>query len=152
MRVLLLNPDSLFVPALENHYGYGKGELTNHIRYVTEKWEILAKEAEDKKTYFTDKKYRRTHRRSYKTKEYGSIEIYYYNGQPTNSIYRIDDKLIVVNTKTSHEKSIHLPYMIYKKNNSQIGMYDLYLNEYNKIIEEATKIEMVEKNEECEVS
>lgn len=71
--------------------------------------------------------------------------MYYFNGQPTNSIYRIDDKIIVVSCKNSKIKSIHLPYMIFKNNESN-GMYKTYLGEIDNIINEATKVDLENKN------
>lgn len=134
LRVILLNPDSEFVPALEKHYEYKDGQLREYINEVTEKWKMLCKELNRKK-----ESCKRNNTSSYKNKKCGSIEIYYFNGQPTNSIYRIDDKVIVVSTKTSREKSIHLPYAIYQ-NCGEKGMYGVYINEIDHIIEEATKI------------
>ena len=75
----------------------------------------------------------------------GSVELYYFNGQPTNSIYRIDDKIIVVNAKNSKEKSVYLPYTIFQDNGEK-GMYQIYLKEIETIIKEAQKVELVEGN------
>ena len=71
------------------------------------------------------------------------MELYYFNGQPKNSLYRIDNKMIVVNCKNSKEKSIFLPYTIYQ-NNGEKGLYNVYLEEIETIIKEAKKVEFEE--------
>ena len=109
LRVILLNTESLFVPALEKHYGYSEGDLVKYINEVTQQWINLAELVAEKRKYFTDTTYRKKNKKSYRTKEYGSVEIYYYNGQPTNSLYRVDDNMIMVSAKTSKDRSVHIP-------------------------------------------
>lgn len=140
LRVVLLNPESPFVPALEKHYGYAEGHLTELINEVTEKWKSLYCDVEEKRKACSKKK-----SSTYKNKHYGSVELYYFNGQPTNSLYRIDDKIIVVNSKNSKEKSVYLPYTIFQ-NNGEKGLYHVYLEEIETIIKEAEKVELAEGN------
>lgn len=140
LRVVLLNPESPFVPALEKHYGYAEGHLTELINEVTEKWKSLYCDVEEKRKVCSKKK-----SSTYKNKHYGSVELYYFNGQPTNSLYRIDDKIIVVNSKNSKEKSVYLPYTIFQ-NNGEKGLYHVYLEEIETIIKEAEKVELAEGN------
>lgn len=57
----------------------------------SDKWKSLYYEVEEKR--------RRCFKKgnsSYKNKKCGTVELYYFNGQPTNSLYRIDNKMIVV--------------------------------------------------------
>lgn len=147
LRITLLNPNSPFAAALESHYGYQEGELKKYIQEVTLQWKKLATTVEEKHKYFADRAYRKSHKTSYKTKEFGSVELYYYNGQPTNSLYRIDNKIIMVNTKTSKDRSVHIPYLIYAKNDNPACMYDVYLAEMEKVIKEADKIDLLNYNE-----
>lgn len=140
LRVVLLNPESPFVPALEKHYGYAEGHLIELINEVTEKWKSLYRDVEEKRKACSKKK-----SSTYKNKHCGSVELYYFNGQPTNSLYRIDDKIIVVNAKNSKEKSVYLPYSIFS-NNGEKGLYHVYLKEIEAIIKEAIKVELVEDN------
>ena len=79
----------------------------------------------------------------HKNKKCGTVELYYFNGQPTNSLYRIDNKMIVVSCKSSKEKSVFLPYSIYQ-NNGEKGLYKVYLEEIETIIKEAEKVEFKE--------
>lgn len=130
LRVVLLNPSSPFVPALEKHYGYAEGHLEELINEVSDRWKSLYREVEEKK---------KNHGTC------GTVELYYFNGQPTNSIYRADDKIIVVNAKNSKEKSVYLPYTIYQ-NNGEKGVYNIYLKEVEAIIREATKLDLAGDN------
>lgn len=140
LRVVLLNPDSLFVPALEKHYDDEEGELIGLIKEMSDKWKSLYYAVEEKRKVCKEKK-----SSTYKNRICGSVELYYFNGQPTNSIYRIDDEIIVVNTKSSKEKSVYMPYTIYKNNGEQ-GLYHRYLEEIEKIIKEATRVDLAEGN------
>lgn len=128
LRVVLLNPKSAFVPALEKHYNYPQGELSKIIVNITNKWKEL---------------YDETERLRKEGHTCGNVELYYFNGQPTNSIYRIDDNIIVVNAKNSKSRSSYLPYMIYK-NNGETGLFHVYLKEIEAILDEADKIDFKE--------
>lgn len=128
VRVALLNPQSEFVSALEKHYDYPEGQLVKLIKEAIDTWKKLYGEIEE-------------NRKS--NKNVGTLEIYYFNGQPTNSLYRIDDKLIVVSTKNSKSKSIYLPYSVYQKN-SRNGLYTVYLKEIEDIMNDAIKVGLVE--------
>lgn len=141
LRVVLLNPKSSFVPALEKHYGYPEGRLVELINEVSETWRSLYCDVEEKRRACLKKR-----SSTYKNKHYGSIELYYFNGQPTNSLYRIDDKIIVVNAKNSKEKSVYLPYLVFQDNGEK-GLYHVYLNEIEMIIKEAVKVELTEGND-----
>ena len=140
LRVVLLNPESPFVPALEKHYGYAEGHLAELINEVTEKWKSLYCDVEEKRKVCSEKK-----SSTYKNKHYGSVELYYFNGQPTNSLYRIDNRIVVVNAKNSKEKSVFLPYTIFL-NNGEKGLYHVYLKEIETIIKEAEKVDLAEGN------
>lgn len=135
IRVILLNPESEFTSALEKHYGYTEGNLKNLIIEMTEKWRTLYNEIENKRVACTKKK------GGYKNKKCGRLEIYYFNGQPTNSLYRFDDKIVVINSKTSKEKSVYLPYAIYE-NKGNNNMYQIYLDEIDTIVKEAIKLDL----------
>lgn len=56
LRVVLLNPKSPFVPALEKHYNYSEGHLVELINEVSDKWKSLYDEVEEKKTKVFKKK------------------------------------------------------------------------------------------------
>lgn len=142
VRVVLLNPDSPFVSALEKHYEYPEGHLVELINEASDKWRALYYDVEGKRKDCLKKK-----SSTYKNKYCGTVELYYFNGQPTNSLYRIDSKIIVVNSKSSKEKSVYLPYYIFN-DNSEKGLYHTYLREIDTIIEEAEKFEFMEASED----
>ena len=135
IRVVLLNPASPFVKPLEAHYGYPEGRLVSLINESTEKWEALIEEINRKKEICKRRKHAQ-----YKNKRCGEIELYFFNGQPANSIYRIDDTIIMVSVKNSSEKSVHLPYFIFK-NNGDGGLYNNLYEEINNIINNSVKVE-----------
>lgn len=136
LRVALLNPNSPFVPALEEHYGYAEGHLVELINEVSEQWISLYHEVERKKNACLKKN-------AYKNKLCGTVKLYFFNGQPTNSIYRIDNKIIVVNSKNSKAKSVYLPYTIFQDNGEK-GLFRIYLKEIDTIINEATEVNIME--------
>ena len=78
-------------------------------------------------------------KKHFKNTKCGEIELYYFNGQPANSIYRIDDIIIMVSVKNSSEKSIHLPYFIFR-DNGEGGMYRILNEEISAIINDSTKV------------
>ncbi|WP_407407280.1 hypothetical protein [Enterocloster sp.] len=135
VRVALLNPESCFVQALEEHYGYTEGQLKELIKEATEKWKALGRELAKKKENC------RKRNSTYKNKKCGNLELYYFNGQPTDSIYRMDNKIIIVSAKNSREKSVYLPYYIFEDNGEK-GLYYTYSNEIETIIKEAQKVEV----------
>lgn len=138
LRIVLLNPDSLFIPALEEHYNQS-GELIKFISDAVNTWKSLFIEVEEKRNALKSK----NNKSKFKNKYCGSVELYYFNGQPTNSIYRIDDKIVIVNTKNSKDKSVYLPYTIYQNNGNE-GLYNVYISEIEAIIKEANKVNLKE--------
>ncbi|MDM8129344.1 hypothetical protein QUV80_12855, partial [Paraclostridium benzoelyticum] len=101
VRVVLVDPESPFVHGLENHFDYKEGEIKRHIEEVTSIWKEKYKKIE--KTQSSGKR---------KPKNLGKIELYYQKGQPTNAMYGVDDRIIVIQTKTTKEKTTRLPAMI----------------------------------------
>ncbi|AAK79873.1 membrane protein [Clostridium acetobutylicum EA 2018] len=126
VRVVLVHPDSLFVPALEEHFGYEKGELKNLINEVSCSWK---------------KKYNKKLQQGKKATK-STFKLYYHKGQPTNAMYRIDDRIIVVQTKTTKEKTTRMPSMIFKDTGKEKCFYNIYLKEINQLIKEADPIEL----------
>lgn len=132
LRVVLLNPNSPFVPALSKHYKCTSEDLAGRIKDACNRWSDLYHDVGKK-------------RKEHPNKSCGTVELYYFNGQPTNSLYRIDNKLIVVTAKNSNAKSIYSPYAIYEQNDEK-GLYNIYLNEIEAIINDATKVDLTAGN------
>lgn len=68
--------------------------------------------------------------------------MYYHNGQPTNSMYKIDERIIVVQTKTTVEKTTRLPAMIFKSTNKNNCFFNIYDKEINQLIKESKLIDL----------
>lgn len=136
VRVVLVSPNSSFVPALEKHFDYEEGKLGELIEEVTDVWRKQYNKIEDISKKDTRKS---------KKKKLGTIELYYHEGQPTNSIYRIDDKIIVIQTKSSKEKTTKLPAIIFKNTKNNDCIFKIYQNEINTLIKESQKVDLSTK-------
>ena len=124
VRVVLVDPESLFVPALEEHFRYENGELSKLIKDVSKMWKMKYDKKQEQKKRATQ----------------GTIELYYHKGQPTNAMYRIDDRIIVVQTKTSQEKTTRMPAMIFKDTNKEDCIFNIYNREIEQIIRESKQV------------
>lgn len=130
VRIVLVDPDSLFVPALEKHFKYEDGQLKTLIEEATSLW----------KNKYTRIKQEATSRK--KRSRLGRVELYYHSGQPTNSMYKIDERMIVVQTKTTVEKTTRLPAMIFKNTNKTDCFFKIYDKEINQLIKESRLIDL----------
>lgn len=131
VRVILVDPNSLFVPALEKHYGYEDGQLKSLIEEVSDIWRKQYKKIEDMSVNKKRKK-----------QKIGKIELYYHNGQPTNSMYKIDDRIVVIQTKTTKEKTTRLPAMIFKNTKKDDCFFKIYDKEINQLIKESRLVDL----------
>lgn len=131
VRVVLVSPDSPFVGALEKHYDYDEGKLKSLIQEVSNIWRTKQEKLDEIKK--ASKK---------KSKNVGNIELYYHKGQPTNSMYRIDNRIVVVQTKTTHEKTTMLPAMIFRKTENENGYFKIYQKEIEQLIKESEKVNL----------
>ena len=59
-------------------------------------------------------------------------------------MYRIDDRVIVVQTKTTREKTTRMPAMIFKDTNKKECFYNIYLKEIEQLIKESREVEFNE--------
>lgn len=128
VRVILVDPESLFAPALESHFKYSDGKLKELINDVSKVW---------KSKYDKIEKDRSRSRKSTQ----GSIQLYYHKGQPTNSIYRVDDRVIIVQTKTTQEKTTRMPAMIFKDTTKEDCFYNIYVKEIEELIKESKLVD-----------
>lgn len=69
--------------------------------------------------------------------------MYYHKGQPTNSMYRIDDRIIVIQTKTTKEKTTRMPAMIFKNTFKNNCFFNIYVKELNQLIKESKKVDFI---------
>jgi len=128
VRVILVDPGSEFVPALEKHFEYEDGKLSRLIKEVSKVWKSKHEKKQERRKRVTQ----------------GSIQLFYHKGQPTNAMYRIDDRVIVVQTKTTREKTTRMPAMIFKDTNKKECFYNIYLKEIEQLIKESREVEFNE--------
>jgi hypothetical protein len=122
VRVVLVDPESPFTPALEEHFQYENGQLKTLIADVSKVWKEKHAKKERSKTRKSNQ---------------GSIKLYYHKGQPVNSMYRIDDRVIVVQTNTTQEKTTRMPAIIFKDTNKSNCFFNIYKKEIEQLIEES---------------
>lgn len=125
VRVILVDPESKFIEGLEGHFDYDSGRLKEEIKNVSLRW----KEIYDKKNI-----------RNKKATQ-GHIELYYHKGHPSNALYRIDDRIIVVHTKTTKGRTTRIPAMIFKDTKKNDCFYNIYLKEIDELVNQSTKVD-----------
>lgn len=125
IRVVLLSPDSPFVPALATHYNQTPESLETTIRDVAKLWKLAYEKKEQVR----------------KRKTQSIIELYYHTGFPANCLYRIDDRIIFVQNKMTKGKSKRLPSFIYQKTEKAESLYNDQLNEIESLISESEKVD-----------
>lgn len=99
VRVVLLSPDSLFVPALAEHFDETPEALQQKIKDVSKLWKGVYEKKEKTK----------------KRKTQSSIQLYFHRGMPANSLYRIDERIVFVQNKLTKGKSKRLPLKYVQK-------------------------------------
>lgn len=129
IRVVLLSPNSPYVPALATHYGKTATELQQTMKEVSRTW----------KTVYEKKQQQSNRRRGRRSQS--SIELYYHNSIPSNSLYRIDDRIIFVQSKMTKGKTKMLPSFIFRKNEKSVSLYNDHLLEIETLIEESTSVD-----------
>lgn len=130
IRVILLSPDSPFVPALAAHYGQAPEVLKQTMKEVSKTW----------KTAFEKKSQQQATRRRGRTSR-ASIDLYYHNSIPSNSLYRIDDRIIFVQSKMTKGKTKMLPTFVFQNNEDKESIFNDHLSEINTLIGESTKVD-----------
>lgn len=126
IRVILLSPDSAIAPGLAEHFNYSNDDLKKKITEVTKVWkEILLEKNKQKKK-----------------KTQSEITVYYHNGNPSYSIYRMDDRIIHVPGKLTKGRSTKLPSMVLKNTNQTEDLYSLYLDQVEKLISESQIVDL----------
>ena len=123
IRVILLSPNSLFVPALAKYYNITEDELRARIDEVTRLW----KEA---------------FRRGTNKRNQASLKLYYHDGQPSNSLYRIDERIVFVQSKLTKGKTQQLPSIICTDTDKQQDLYGIYVGEIEALVKESVEVDL----------
>lgn len=126
IRVILLSPDSLFIPGLAGHYSITEDDLKGRIIDVAKMWK-----------YIRDKRCGQRRRRTQ-----SCLKVYYHTGQPTNSFYRIDDRIICVQSKVTKGRTTKLPSFILSNTNKQQDLYTVYKEEIEQLIKESKELDL----------
>ena len=119
ITVILLSINSKFCDSIEVHYGKEKGSMANSIQRVTEYWKELGKEVSAKSV----------------------LKVYYFDGNPVHSLYKFDNRIVVVSNKISNKLSLNLPCIICnQKKEVKEGLYYIYEEEIGELISEENLI------------
>ena len=125
IRVVLLSPESKLIPGLADNFNYSEDQLCNSINESTKIWFDIYNEKKKQKRKKTNSK----------------IELYYHNGIPSHSLYRIDDKIILVTSKLARGRTTKLPSMVINDTKFNEDLYSIYLEQIEKLIEESELID-----------
>jgi hypothetical protein len=129
IRVVLLAPDSKFLPGLADLYDITTEELTGRILEVEKIWIDLYKEKQKMK----------------KKKTQSCLELYYHSGFPSYSYYKFDDTIITVQSKPTTGRSKTLPILICNDTDKTDDLFDLYGSHFKEVIECAEKVDLDQK-------
>ncbi|MGG0644639.1 hypothetical protein ABE021_11940 [Sporosarcina gallistercoris] len=113
IRVFLISPDSRFLPALAQQYNTTEEELKATIERVKTLWESINElKRENKKS---------------------GLKLYFHDLFPARTIYRVDDQVIVVDTRIMPGRSSKLPVLICSDTKKSNDFFDYYVDELNEV-------------------
>lgn len=118
IRVFLMSPDSEFLPALAKHYGKTPQELKETIERVKKLWEDIYSKKPKKGRKLTQ----------------SDLKLYFHDMFPARSIYKMDDKVIVVDSRIMDGRTSTLPVLICSDTKKTNDFYDYYVNELNQLV------------------
>ncbi|MFT4407921.1 hypothetical protein [Bacillus cereus] len=118
IRVFLMSPDSKFLPALADQYGKTPEELKATIERVKKLWEDIYERKSEQRERATQ----------------SELHLYFHDLLPSRSIYRMDDKVIVVDTTMMKGRSSKLPVLICSNTKKTNDFYDYYVNELDQLV------------------
>lgn len=125
IRVILVSPDSKFISGLaETYNGKTEDELKKLIISAAKVWKDLYLKKVQHKGKKTQSK----------------IELYYHSGLPANSLYRIDDKIVYVQSKMTKGKSKRLSAYVCR-DTKKTDLFDNYLFEIEALVNESEKVD-----------
>ncbi|PHC37067.1 hypothetical protein COF01_15410 [Bacillus pseudomycoides] len=123
IRIFLMSPNSKFLPALADQYGITPEELKSKIEEVKRLWEDI---------YAKKKSQRRKATQS-------DLKLYFHESFPSRSIYRIDDQVIVVDSKIIKGRSNKLPVLICSDTKKTNDFYNYYVTELDQLALQGTE-------------
>lgn len=124
ITVALLSVNSKFCDSIDIHYKKSVGNMVDSIKRTTKYWENMGE----------------------KLKGNSVVKVYYFEGNPVHSLYKFDDKIVVVSNKISNTLSLNLPSFICEQNKeTKQGLYQIYEEEIEELISNG---ELVYSNQE----
>ena len=124
ITVALLSVNSKFCDSIDINYKKSVGNMVDSIKRTTKYWENMGE----------------------KLKENSVVKVYYFEGNPVHSLYKFDDKIVVVSNKISNTLSLNLPSFICEQNKeTKQGLYQIYEEEIEELISNG---ELVYSNQE----
>lgn len=113
ITIALLSTNSKFCDSIDVHYNKSTGHMINCIKRSTKYWEDMGN----------------------KLKESSVVNVYYFNGNPVHSLYKFDNKIVVVSNKINNTLSLNLHSFICEQNKeTKQGLYQIYEEEINELI------------------
>lgn len=116
IRVFLMSPDSKFLPGLAQQYNTTEEELRATIERVKVLWESI----------YETKNGRRKSAKS-------DLKLYFHDFFPARTIYRIDDQVLVVDTRIMKGRSSTLPVLICSDTKKTNDFFDYYVRELDEL-------------------
>lgn len=119
VKVMLLNPKSTFCGSLDSHYNNERNPMKERIREMTTKWIQLDTELP----------------------KGSSIEVYYFDGNPTHSIYVFDNEMVIIPSTVTNDFTYEIPNIRCQKDDSNNkGLYTAYESELESLEKTAERI------------
>lgn len=131
IRIVLVNPNSLFIDGLAYVYGETSDGLRQIILDMSERWKELYEKKEAVKGKTTE----------------SSIKLYYHKNLPSCSLYRFDDNIINVQSKLSCGRSKKLTSIVCTNTEKEDDVYSNFNHEIEQLIKESEEIPLDKKND-----
>lgn len=122
VRVVLLSINSNFISPLAEQYSMDEDMLRRKMEAVKSIWVQL----------FASLKTTRIKK---------NLNVYYHTGTPCCSLYRFDDRIVVIQSKLTKGRTSNLPIFVCTKIEKS-GLYHMYLDEIESLIKEAQKLDL----------
>jgi hypothetical protein len=126
IRVILLSPHSPFIDGLASYYNITPEDLVSKIEEVTDMWKCLYAKKMQRKKRSTQ----------------SSLTLYYHNGQPASALYRIDNRIINVQSKFSGGRSKKLPTLVCIDTERADDLYGNFYKEIQELIDISNEVSL----------
>ena len=119
VKVMLLNPESSFCDSLNSHYNNTREAMKARIQEMTDKWLQLKKDLSTG----------------------SSVEVYYFDGNPTHSIYVFDNEMVIIPSTVTNDFTYEIPNIRCQKDDrNNRSLYTAYASELENLEKTAKRI------------